>query len=254
MTIELFKKHREEAVFAQFRQLYKNFPVGEYFPAERPDFVIKTPQQLLGVELTQLHEITKNEDNFLTANEAGIYKLLSLTKKRYDLNQEPDCYVSIIFNPTANFEQPSEEIIDRLIEAVLRFLPAPGEFAIIDFPALGLIHGCTFISRLLIYTYPDKQGLGSIFHSPRSLWLSKVDRTHVERSLIAKENKYPSYRAETDEVWLLIELNGYFSATEIYGIEQLFKEVYSSSFSKVFILSSFENRLFELNVHAKVLA
>lgn len=251
MTIEILKKHREEAVLAQFRQLYKNFPQGHHRPAERPDFIVQSTQRLLGVELTQIHELSREDDQIAHRYEARVDQILYMAKKQYDLNEEPDCYISIVFNLEKIAEYTDDDIIARLTTILLRYLPNRGDIVVVDLPSLGLLHDCPFIHRILIYTYPTDSDVGAIFYSPRSLWLSKIGRSHLERSLNAKEKKYPSYREAADEVWLLMELNGYFSANEVYNLEQLCKGLYASSFTKAFVLCSFENRLFELNLQSQ---
>ena len=47
-------RSQEEFVFCAFKELYHDFPVGEYIRGEQPDFVIHTVNKLIGVEITQV--------------------------------------------------------------------------------------------------------------------------------------------------------------------------------------------------------
>lgn len=245
MSSELIKKHRESAVLEQFRQLYKHLPRADIIPSERPDFILQGLNGAkLGIELTQLHETVV----LVPPTETLVDRMLAAAKTKLDASGAAPVYVSLVLNDAYILEANLTALTDALLQLIAKFTPRAGEFRIVDFPELGLIENYPFINRILIYAYPGSSQLGSIFHTPRSLWFNKVERSHVERSLAAKEKKYPHYREQANQVWLLIELNGYFSPTQSAGLRALFSEVYYSSFERVFVLNCFENMFYPLTV------
>ena len=57
------KKHTESIIINLFREHFSDFPKGSLKPSESPDFILGiTPRQKIGIELTSLHQYSKDTE------------------------------------------------------------------------------------------------------------------------------------------------------------------------------------------------
>ncbi|MDE2431144.1 MAG: hypothetical protein KGM99_20675 [Burkholderiales bacterium] len=242
------KKNTERFHFSQFQKLYDHFPKGDVVDddkQERPDFLIKTDQKVIGVELTRIQANQGDINNKTAAAQSNAEQIAPEAQKFYAEMIAPSVQVSMYFHDSELVKMSVSErakVGQRIAQLVYKYCPAPdsANHDICDDMGLNEIPSCVTninVSRI--------KGLRpTLFQSPRASWVAVANAQDIYFVLNNKESSVSDYLKKCDEIWLVIILDAHQTFT--WRSEISCSEKIKSNFNKIFLLSSFRNKLVEV--------
>lgn len=227
---------QEELILNLFKRRYAEFPPGEIFHEDKPDFIVSSTTKI-GIELTQ---IFKDQDNdygsFLRRKQNFKTKVLSEVVSKLKETEFPKCIFDINFNDKLfTGHEKSVTFSDPCFKNILfnrEKFNRQGNYTIKNNGALpNLIKSYTlFVSPDFIETEFVLTG-GSIGE--------RLTTDHVQFILDKKEKAKLNYQ-KCNEYWLII-FEGSFEADH-FGKLDIQSDLLATSFNKVFLLRQFEDR------------
>ena len=240
------KKNVERHYFDRFQALFQPFPDGSITSSEEPDFLIAGPARTIGVELTELHRQARPGQAPLQASEAMRHRVAARAQELYMQDGHPPVRCAI-FMQDANIEKSQVELLAKaIVDIALRNLPPPNASNNESYDWVNRSYFPEIIDSITVHR------LDAItqthFNCPGATWVPKLSSTDVERTLAAKEPKYPAYRQRCDEAWLLVNADiGSMSTWFDFQAEGI-AGCFATSFDRVFIMRHFGQTLHELTV------
>ena len=145
------KKKREAYHLLLFLENFAGFPAGTILPWERPDFLVQTQRECIGIELSQWYfrDTTNEEDGFrLRAKESAEEKVLQRAASGYERRGLPHVDVFVHWSPS---NEPRlinpDQLAATLIDLVQCYLPEQGYNTIIRYPHPGPDYLGTFFRQ-----------------------------------------------------------------------------------------------------------
>jgi hypothetical protein len=241
-AIELWRLER-------FKTLIRDFPAGDIEPTEEPDFLIRGPEHIVGIELTDLHRETKAGQVPEQATEAMRSRVVARAQGIYNSRELPPVIASFFLDDRIHLKKHEvEDLASQMADLVEINLPSPGSTSKApkdweDTQALpSIVHSCS-VHRLDAITRTH-------FSSPGATWVASLTREDIERALYAKNSKYATYRKKCDECWLVINADIESMATWFEFEVEVFQQTFTTSFDRVFLVQHFGGKAHELALKA----
>jgi hypothetical protein len=111
-------KETELFYLEKFKENFPSFPKGIIFPDERPDFLVKAPSEIIGIEITGFYRETSSSTRPpLQQRESVRHKIITLAKSIYDNRGLLPVFVSVHFDLNFHCRKfDIQPIAERLIE------------------------------------------------------------------------------------------------------------------------------------------
>ncbi|SEM31879.1 hypothetical protein SAMN04488008_1163 [Maribacter orientalis] len=229
----------EKYILDQFKTCYKSFPEGEIQKTEKPDFIIQTAKNRIGIELTEIFQDSHNGHSKYQQRSSDRSKFTE--KLILELQKFVDFtfHISIHFSDFHHLKKAEEkQLIKKAFKASVNhliqlknkqgvliedFRKLPEE---IDSIRMGRYDG-------LEESYDEKPDGGIV---------SDMTNAHIEPIIMKKEKKLKNYQ-ECDEYWLLIKEGNYYAGT--------FSDIkveypISTSFCRIFLFRINKSEIIEL--------
>ncbi len=248
MTIEEIKKEIENNNFEWFRKRMPDFPVGEVSKDERPDFLVKTNNGIIGIDITELI-IQENQRKL----EAMSEKIINLAQKYYKLKKWPDIEVKFNFNksitnlPKKDYDKIARRIAELVHSEVSKNLTTPWNWC--SLIPYELPETPEKISELIncISMICSGENHWSITH----VGFAKLDPIkNIQKCIDKKHTKLKEYLTKCSTCWLLIVADSKPSSFIVPNEESL-NNVYTSNFERTY-LSNYPNQPSLLNTQKNV--
>ena len=230
-----------------FKELIDDFPVGQVEPSEKPDFIVRAADRMVGFELTDLYRESFPDQMPQQASEAMRHKVVERAKNIFDSRGLPPVKASFHFNDRIHIKKSEvEPFALELANLVSDNLPASESGLMIpdgwqDTRLLpNILHKLT-VHRLEIFTK-------TFFSSPSATWVSNIRRLDIERILADKEPKLKSYRTRCDEAWLVINADIESMATWFEFDSGVLQEAFQTKFDRVYLVEHFRKRAHQLRI------
>jgi hypothetical protein len=111
-------KELELFYLGKFKENFPSFPKGEIIPDESPDFLVKVPNEIIGIEITGFYRQTSSSAKPpLQQRQSVRHKIIALAKTCYDHKGLPPVFAGVHFE--LNFHCRKSEIqpiAKRLVE------------------------------------------------------------------------------------------------------------------------------------------
>ena len=228
------KKKFELWILEQFKQSYKDFPVGEIKDSESPDFLIQTKDKIVGIELAEIFQDSHlGKDSKLKQQEVvqgkfGDTLLKLLTSK---LERKTGFMLSIEFSIHNNFTiKQIQELGDQCWSECMEFIwnSNGGNVRIVN-------NGENFPKEInSIFIQMSKADYEPMYCNSQGGVVQTLRYEHIERTLQNHEKALKKYKT-CDEYWLIIREGNYYAGS-FSDIEINIETPINSSFNKVFIL------------------
>lgn len=243
------QKSREVTHLKHFKEVCSFFPNGEIENAEKPDFIIRSPDKLLGIEHTEIFQPGSSNGASLQAQDRVGQEV---AKKAHTLYLErPDLqpfFVQILFNDKILI---SKKDIDRLANAVVNILKTisiePGDSATIKRTQENLNYFPVEISMIHLYAYLAEHR-EQRWSTSSAGWVPEVSSEYVQEKIDQKEQKLNNYKSVCSEVWLLIVADDLRIPASIDLTDLALKHQYVSKFDRVFLFWNSTRRYVELQI------
>ena len=180
-------KRTEEYHLRRFMECFPEFPEGKLTLSEHPDFLLETPDAIIGIEHTRYI----NSD--LGAKESVEDVALRLASQTYESKGYPPVEVHVLWN---FHEKPTKrmmpQFVDRLSEFVVSHLPSPGDEVTIRYPHWAWRQ---LPRELISLTISRRRTIDSNFWVPsRGGFVPTLTSADLHGIIRKKEGKVSSYR------------------------------------------------------------
>lgn len=244
------KERKEWAVFNRFQMLHPKFPAGSVKKCEEPDFLIDAGNSILGIEVTDLYRSPQPGKLPEQATEGGREKCVNRVQQLYEAEDGPPLLVSVHFREVHIPSKRETPLAKEILEVLRQNIPNPGQKVWVEEgwgpdwrPLPAEVDSISIFNAL--GKYP------SLFQAPGASRTSSLTQQDVQRAIDEKEKKYDKYRERSDAVWLLIGCDTGFLSTYFTKIEAAASFGMKTRFTRVFLVSLFENRLIEVGLAAE---
>jgi hypothetical protein len=244
------QKAMERAYLQRFRENFADFPEGAILPNEHPDFLVETRRGHVGIELIEYHVQEPDEGRGSTtrAREGTEDKVLRMAAEQYRSKSLPPVVVSVLWHPHQALDSRRiPELAIDLADLVQENLPEAGRSVTIRDRHHPLRRSLPQEVASLTVVRRNSISKGS-WTPVRAAFVPTITPPDLQRIMLSKEAKAPSYLQHCREVWLLIVARG--SEPSTFG--EIGPEVegyrFDSGFDRVFFLHYFDGSVSELHV------
>jgi hypothetical protein len=237
MDGDLDTKQIESGHFKYFRQLLADFPEGEVWHEDEPDFLVHSSNGVLGIEHRQLFQPARANGPPLQAFESQIDEIVSLAQEHAELRGMAPVHVGLFFSLTHSLTKEKRLALAR---AIARFIyeNLPRESG-----SLTLEYDTEHKGDI-----PEGLDLAIITrseHGKRHHWQSSEAgqavrdcREILQSAIDDKADKITNYLKVCDACWLLVASDGLKPSSFIHA-DQISREyTYSSPFERTYFLDS----------------
>lgn len=250
MKPALSEKQVERIQLERFGEVSGLLPAGHIDDHEAPDFLVRTPEKVVGIELTTIFHKPQSSEHRRQAWESYVDKIVDGLAKVLIQTNLPPCWASIHFTKSAMQKIAVDSCIGEIFEVILSNFPAEGETVLID-------AACTkrrlpgYVSALDLARLPEIDEWN--ITAPHALFIPDLDDQDELRAAIdKKDSKFGRYRESCDEIWLLINIGVGSPSTTFDVPDELAQQPVSSKFDRIFLVDHLSKRFWELPVTPKI--
>lgn len=241
------KKDDEAFYLQRFLARLPSFPEGRIEAFEEPDFLVYRSDSILGIELTELHREPPVGALPQQAREAMRQRVIERAQEIYLAENHPIARVTVFLNERTHVGKSEvEQLANQICDLAIRNLPGPNSSGEEAYDWTNRAYFPEIVDTIRV------RRLDAItethFNCPGATWVASLSRADIDRKLVAKEPKYAAYRKSCNEVWLVINADVRSMSTWFQFDSAPLSETFETSFDKVFVLSHFGDKLYELNV------
>ena len=235
MDGDLDTKQIESGHFKYFRQLLADFPEGEVWHEDEPDFLVHTSNGVLGIEHRQLFQPARGNGPSLQAFESQIDEVVSLAQEHAELRGMAPVHVGLFFNLTHSLTKEKRLALAR---AIARFiyenLPRENQTLRLEY---NTKHKGDIPKGLDLAIVTRSE------HQKRHEWYSSEAGQAVEdcreilqRAVDDKAEKITNYLKVCNACWLLVASAGLKPSNFIHADQVSKAYTYSSPFERTYFL------------------
>lgn len=254
------KDRREWGIIRMFRSSYPYFPIGELEKSEAPDFLIRSGEKLIGIELTELKYEREDKQFNLRAHEDFLTYMMEDAQRIVEEKCQYKLMVEVLFSeeisPTVLMVNDEAQVLVRqgLAESVAKIV-------LDNIPeSTGLKYKIDRSSKYGYQTlHPKIQSITvsnvtgrwyeSFWYAAIATKVKPLSISSVSQRLVAKNCKLKKYNPICDEQWLVIIQNSFLMSSSYNSAtaEEALSHVYRSDFDKVFVFERGEGMVTRLN-------
>jgi hypothetical protein len=249
------EKKTESIHFKSFRRLaggiVPDAPVvhtgsfGERAPDGAPDFLIRLPQRVLGIEHREVMKPQRSTRQVERAFEQNCDEILRMGREQAELRGLPPVRVSVFFGSTVPGARQERLALARaLVDVVHDYMPEDKQNVRLDYEHFQGrdLHG---IDTVHINRYDDFPSAGH-WIAPRAAWVMSECTDLLQRAIAEKAPKYDRYRRHCDECWLLLVADSTKPSASIHPSDESLAHKYVSPFDRTFFLDAGMGTLHQL--------
>jgi hypothetical protein len=227
----------------RFAANFAEFPEGELCASEHPDFLLTTPNRVIGIEHTRYI----NGDLSRYENVENI--ALRFASQSYERLGPPPVEVHVHWS---FHDKVVKRTMQQFVNAFSRFvsthLPAAGDEVTIRYPHWAWRHMPPEVDSV---TISRRRTMTENFWVPtRGGSVPTLEPANLREIIEKKERKLPTYRQSCAEVWLLIVANGFEPSTHCDLAPEVERVKFKTDFDRVFFLHHFGGFVTELHTES----
>jgi len=244
------KKQREFWQLERFKQSYQLFPEGEIIAGEKPDFIINSPNDRIGIELTEFYNNQPTSDGRPLQEQESLQK--QIVQKAWALYEEhggPKLYVNVLFG-NSNLTKKMVDVYAKKLATLI------SEYQLEVDTGIDLGWDIESICKLpagvqLIQINRYKKYKQDLWTVPMVGWVGESQPEYLQGIIDEKNVRYATYRQNCDIAWLLITV-GNSSPSSFTDITDLLRQhIFDSKFDRVFFFLIFDRKIVELKLSGK---
>ncbi|MDO9436017.1 hypothetical protein [Hydrogenophaga sp.] len=239
------KKDLERRYLDQVRDLLADFPQGALDEREQPDFLVKTRDRVIGIEITELHRAQDNQPVPMQGREAVRDQIVQRAKALYEGKGVPliDCCVHL---KDLSYRRTDIEPLAAKIAALAK-RNVPPEDALAKREQYDWVNREYFPEEVDYIRVARFDGLTECFFGTAgSTWAEPLTQDTVRAVIDTKDGNIDEYLRHCAEAWLVIVNDSRNMSTWFNSADQVKAEVFRTRFSRVIILRNFGSELIEL--------
>lgn len=237
-------KSLEMKYLKEVEKIYPDFPEGKLLCSERPDFLLESKDEIIGIEITRLIRQQNNSEIEDRGIEAKQRKVVNIAKKKFEAKYLIPLSVSVNWRYHNNLSGKLIDLLaDELVKIVENYIPEDiFEQLVIknnDFYSSDLINYCYYIS---IERWQNS-----------SCWVSEnpasppLSPSEIEERILKKNQKLERYNKSCEEMWLIIIVEGIDSSSIGDIGENVINHNFNSPFDKLLLYDRIKGLVFLLN-------
>jgi hypothetical protein len=196
------KKDLEAEYFERFRHARPDLELAEAEHVDAPDFLIRRPSSVLGVEVTRFSP-ARDGSAFIPEEQDSLRdRVLELARETYYANGGVPLHLQALFN---DYRPISRRRVVPLANELAAFLLAKAISVLlyenVPFSPREKFPFMSEIGSLTAVRVPERSY--GVWYGGQAGWVRKADLSDFQRILAVKEPLVNTYRARADEVWLL---------------------------------------------------
>jgi len=230
------QKNREYAHLLAFKESIPDFPQGQIsLDEEHPDFLIHSGSETIGIEHTEVYHEPRSDGSFLQAKETYAHQILRRAKEIHGDRGGKPALVSLSLSHGVRLNKARvEPLAATLADVVQSQMPLnqratevrqtwrddsllPLEFSSLTIFCADSLQEPVWGPIMDFIAVPD---------IPSALVLSRINQ---------KNAKVGKYRAQCDEVWLLIVVDGFRQSTWFDVSGEALRQTYQSNFDRTYL-------------------
>ncbi|MCF0190233.1 MAG: hypothetical protein HUJ96_03110 [Marinilabiliaceae bacterium] len=264
------KRDRKEwTIMNLFAQKFKDFPLrAKISKSERPDFIIATPKERIGVELTELkYERLETEFN-MRAHEDFLNQIMDTALEIYELRSQRDSNLPLVVDvrfsetispqvaPTGKEEIERADLLqlglaEKISHIVSENIPeSTGKQYIVDRTSkYGDLNLPQLVERISITNVSGRL--------PEALWYASISTRvkplsieSITQRIKDKDNKLKGYDSSCDKQWLIIIQNSFLMSSQYdpIAVSRALRHNYPTNFDRVFVFERSQASVSELKI------
>ena len=228
------KAARELAFYQSLQRALPELAGTDARHADRPDIRISLDGDRVGIEITELLV----SDN-LRARESLTDLVVRTAKETYHAQERWPLLVNVFLAPHLHFGKSHARQLGR--EIGMAVAQWADRHTVARIPQDELPRGVSHVSFA-----PLIPGGTPVWGAVAGGFIPDVDAQQLAERIRSKSRRAPTYRAECDQLWLLVVLPGY-RPSEWFGLEgEALTLTYPSSFDRVYLLDAQRDRAVRL--------
>ena len=201
-------KETEKFYLPRFKELCPEFPDGDIEDSEPPDFLVRSSDGIVGIELTRLFNPNpigrkKRKGVFLRAVEAERDKIVDRIKEYYISQGGDPLRVSIHFSgDVIDKNSIKDKDLECVATMIKRKRPQVGSTTFLDDDLERNENFPDWLAHISIFGL--NQGEENFWTAPGSACIPTLAAEEIQKRITEKEEKYPSYREKCSSAWLVL--------------------------------------------------
>ncbi len=223
-------KEREFFYLDKFKENFPSFPEGKISPDERPDFLVKTLNEIIGIEITGFYrEASSSARPPLQQRENVRRKIIALAKSIYDDKGLPPVFVSVHFDLNFHCRKSDiQSIASRLVELAEQSssnLVGEKIWRIFEIQLNGV----------LLLSVKRVKLAKSYWNAPLASFVPTVNPQQIQDILDEKNARCDGYRSKCAKIWLIIIMDRFEASSFSMIQETTLNHQYRHSFDAAFL-------------------
>jgi hypothetical protein len=236
------KKQVEARCLDVLRHEIGDFPSGTLAESESPDFLISTPHDTLGIEVTRIFQASRQGEPLLQSQESERQRIVQQAKQL--CTGLPAVTVSVHFGAYPSVAKADRHSLShKIAKFVSSHVPREGEFIAVknSFDSTELPDQVAFIHILGL-----PQQYEHSWTVPTAGFLQTNFIAELQSVLDEKGQLVSEYLRKCNRCWLLIVADGRAPSSLFEPSAETRHHMYRSSFERAFYLESFGEMVVEL--------
>jgi hypothetical protein len=242
------KKQDERWFLERLRSQVTDLPDGEIVEHEQPDFLIRSRQETLGIELTRLFKKHPDARRVPQADESERRRVVDTARRLFERTSKIPLEVSVFFSGSASLTKADRERLSRQItDLVVTNIPESNAWCRIDFESCGFSFPNEIASILIARFDVLTQGLWTV---PAFGWVQEDFIEGLQGAIQAKMPHLGEYLRKCDRCWLLIVADASGASTFFSASQTTLGHQYQSTFERTYFVQTLSGDVFRLNTTA----
>lgn len=257
------RDRREWAIMTLFAENYTRFPIGDIVKSERPDFLLRANNKLIGIELTELKYERRDTEFNLRAHEDYLSSIMLRAQQLFEQRSKLTLVVDVHFKDEVsqairtdstlqqnNAHLIAEGLSESIANIVADNLPeATGKHYIVDRNyKYGDINLPSIIDSLHITNVTGRL-TDPLWYASISTRVKPLSVDSINQRIDDKSQKLPNYQ-RCDQNWLIIIQNSFLMSSHYDPIaaNRALKHKYRTIFNRVFVFERSQASVTELSL------
>jgi hypothetical protein len=226
-------KESELFYLERFKENLPSFPQGIISPDERPDFLVKTSNGIVGIEITHFFRETKQGTQPLLQQREDLWrKIIQSAKSLYDKNGFPPAWIKIYFPPNFYCEKAKLQLVaEKIVRLVELHLSEPTNnpdeiWSADDIRQTGI---------RLIFCHKMKKLADSNWSTSPIGFVPQMIPSQIQEILDGKNVLCGEYLKKCDKIWLAIIVNRFAHSMFSLIPETILEHSYAHRFDSAFL-------------------
>lgn len=225
------KKDTERKYVLEVKEIVPDFPSGNIIDSESPDFLIKSKERTIGIEVTCFNRKQSTRNTNDREIEAIHSKIMNSAQRIFETKHKVPLQVSPTWKINNRLSRKQINILaTSLVEIIEKNIPKDihvlKTIENIEFRETPLSTYCSYINVIKLRKKP-------LWASHEGGWIF-VNKSEIDERIKNKKNKISCYLQKCNEIWLIIicEGNSISSSVDLQDVDSW---TFFSPFDKIFL-------------------